>query len=467
MMIKYLRIQNFKGWKDTNTIRMAPITLFFGANSSGKSSIGHFLMMLKQTVISQDRFAVFDTGSSETPVNLGSYREMVYGRKSENSIKFQYSWSLPDPLTIENPLNSGQIFSGDEISFSCCVSSDGFGQPIVDDFSYSLLQDSGKTLDVSLKRDNANYDITSEAYSFTRQPGRAWPLRSTIRFYGFPDEAVAYYKNANFVQRMSFIQERLFRSISYLGPLRSKAERLHNWTGKTPESVGYAGENTVSAMLAAQDRMMNFGKRQQKRTLVKTLGYELRNMNLIDDFKVEQIAKGISQYQLKVKTKGSNEFVDLPDVGVGVSQVLPVLTQCYYAEPNSIIIMEQPEIHLHPSAQAALADAFIHVIKSQAGGKSRNIQLIIETHSEHFLRRLQRRIAENDLEDNQLAAYFASVNNGQSSLQELRIDDYGNIKNWPENFFGDEMGDIAGHAKAALAKRRQKAERKISIMEKI
>ncbi len=414
-------------------------------------------MMLKQTVISQDRFAVFDMGSSETPVNLGSYREMVYGRKSEHPIEFHYGWSLPEPLTIQNPLKQEQIFTGDEIAFSCRVCADDSGQPTVDGFTYSLKDGSSKTLDVSLKRSkDGNYEITSKKYSFTRQQGRAWPLRNTLRFYGFPDEAVAYYKNADFVQQVSFIQERLFRSISYLGPLRSKAERLYNWTGKIPESVGYAGENTVSAMLAAQNRMMNFGKRQQRRTFVKTLGYELQRMNLIEDFEVKQIAKGVPQYQLKVRTKGSNELVDLPDVGVGVSQVLPVLTQCYYAEPDSIIIMEQPEIHLHPSAQAALADVFIHVIKSQANGTPRNIQLIIETHSEHFLRRLQRRIAEGELEDSQLAAYFASVNHAQSSLQELQIDDYGNIKNWPENFFGDEMGDIAGQSKAALEKRRRK-----------
>jgi len=63
-MLKQLRIQNFKGWKDTGTIRMAPISLFFGANSSGKSSIGQFLMMLKQTVESPDRKAVFYPGAT-------------------------------------------------------------------------------------------------------------------------------------------------------------------------------------------------------------------------------------------------------------------------------------------------------------------------------------------------------------------------------------------------------------------
>lgn len=77
-MLKELRIQNFKGWKDTGTIRMAPITLFFGANSSGKSSIGQFFIMLKQTVESSDRKVVFYPGGKNSAVQLGSYKEMIY-----------------------------------------------------------------------------------------------------------------------------------------------------------------------------------------------------------------------------------------------------------------------------------------------------------------------------------------------------------------------------------------------------
>ena len=100
-----------------------------------------------------------------------------------------------------------------------------------------------------------------------------------------------------------------------------------------------------------------------------------------------------------MRTKGSKDWVDLPDVGFGISQVLPVLVQCFYAPPRSIIVIEQPEIHLHPSAQSALADVMIDVINSKENGNDRNIQLIIETHSEHFLRRLQRRIAEGVIDE--------------------------------------------------------------------
>ena len=123
--------------------------------------------------------------------------------------------------------------------------------------------------------------------------------------------------------------------------------------------------------------------------------------------------------------------------------------------------MEQPEIHLHPSAQSALADVMIDVISSRENGADRNIQLIIETHSEHFLRRLQRRIAEDVVQQEKVSAYFANITKTHATLEPLQIDLFGNIQNWPDNFFGDEMGDITAQAKAAMEKRiRQGSNRK-------
>ena len=95
-MLKHLRIQNFKCWEDTGIIDMAPITLFFGANSSGKSSIGQFLMMLKQTVEAHDQEAVFYLGGENSVVQLSSYEEMVFQGNLESSIIFEYQWS-PNP----------------------------------------------------------------------------------------------------------------------------------------------------------------------------------------------------------------------------------------------------------------------------------------------------------------------------------------------------------------------------------
>lgn len=465
-MLNELRIQNFKGWKDTGTIRLAPISLFFGANSSGKSSIGQFLMMLKQTVESPDRKAVFYPGGKNSAVQLGSYREMVFHRDPNNKIDFDYRWSLTDDLKFKDTL-SEKSFSGDELDFSAEVElSDSTKNVLqVSKFKYSLLRNNIQSLSIGLSRkaDKREYTVSTKQYPLVRKKMRAWAIKDVVRFYGFPDELVAYYQNAEFVQYLNLAHERMFNSIFYLGPLRTKAERLYTWGGITPESVGFAGENTVAAILAARGRKISLGYKKQAKPLEEIIALKLKEMSLIEEFKVNPISEQRQEYEVKVRTKGAEDWVDLPDVGFGISQVLPVLVQCFYAPAGSIILMEQPEIHLHPNAQSALADVMIDVINSRENGIDRNIQIVIETHSEHFLRRLQRRIAEDCISQEKVSVYFANSSKTPATLEPLQIDMFGNIKNWPENFFGDEMGDITEQAKAAMKKRMEQITKKPEV----
>lgn len=465
-MLKQLRIQNFKGWKDTGNIRMAPISLFFGANSSGKSSIGQFLMMLKQTVESPDRKAVFYPGGKNSAVQLGSYQEMVFHRDPGNKITFDYRWSLPEILKFKDPV-TGLIFSGDNLSFHAEV---GLGDKdqhtlVLDQLKYELLEEEESRLSIGMERKSdakSDYKVDAINYTLKRKQGRVWYPGAPVRFYGFPDEVVAYHQNADFVQTLNLRHEKLYRSLFYLGPLRTKAERLYSWTGMEPENVGYAGENTVAAILAARNRKISLGYKRQAKPFEEIIALKLKEMGLIEEFNVNPISEQRQEYEVKVRTKGSRDWVDLPDVGFGISQVLPVLVQCFYAPAGSIILMEQPEIHLHPNAQSALADVMIDVINSRENGADREIQLIIETHSEHFLRRLQRRIAEDAVPQENVSAYFANIAKTPATLEPLQIDIFGNIQNWPENFFGDEMGDITEQAKAAIKKRRQQTEMRVA-----
>lgn len=463
-MFTQLRMQKFKGWKDTETIAMAPITLFFGANSSGKSSIGQFLMMLKQTTESPDRKAVFYPGGKNSAVQLGSYQEMVTGRNVRSRMEFSYQWQPEFPFSCVDPL-SGASFSGDALAFRAKAGL--FGEErntlVLDEFQYQLLdtvKDDAESLAIGMqrKRDKLEYQVQSEGYVLKRKKGRAWNPGTPVRFYGFPEEVIAYHQNADFVQTLNLAHEKLFRSLSYLGPLRTKAERFYSWTGIEPESVGYSGENTIAAILAARSRKLSLGYRQRTHPFEEVIAAKLQELGLIEDFRVNRISEQRQEYEVKLRGKGSKDWVDLPDVGFGISQVLPVLAQCFYAPPGSIILMEQPEIHLHPSAQSNLADILIDVIHSRENGEDRNIQLIIETHSEHFLRRLQRRIAEEKIEPSKVSAYFANNASTPAKLEALQLDEYGNIRNWPENFFGDEMGDITGQAKAAMEKRIRQSE---------
>ncbi len=462
-MLKKLKIKNFKGWKDTKEIKLAPITLFFGTNSSGKSSIGQFLMMLKQTVESSDRKNVFFAGDQNSYVQLGSLKEMVYQRNLDNKIEFEYQWNLPKETNIKDSI-SKKTYNIASIDFSCKIYSDENEKISIEKFNYNLFnynsfdkQEKKIGIKMSLDTENKNeYKIKTEKYKLKRNKGRVWNINSAVRFYGFSDKVVAYYQNADFVQDLNLEHENFFKSINYLGPLRTKTDRLYSWSGNSPESVGASGENTIPAILSAKNRKISLGRSKQKKIIEEIVAKSLKKMGLIENFRINKISKNREEYEVNVKTKGSKHWVDLPDVGFGISQVLPVLVQCFYAPKNSIIVMEQPEIHLHPSAQSVLADVMIDVINSKENGKNRNIQLIIETHSEHFLRRLQRRIAEDTISQDKVSAYFAKIDKSPAKLEPLDIDLFGNILNWPKNFFGDEMEDVVAQSKAAVRKQMKK-----------
>lgn len=91
---------------------------------------------------------------------------------------------------------------------------------------------------------------------------------------------------------------------------------------------------------------------------------------------------------------------------------------------------------------------FVDAIHAREDGRERNMQSIVESHSEHFLRRLQRRIAEEALIPEESAVYFVCTDGASARLRELEVDRFGNIKEWPANFFGDEMADLVARSEA-------------------
>ena len=238
-------------------------------------------------------------------------------------------------------------------------------------------------------------------------------------------------------------------SIYYLGPLREYPQREYHWAGSSPEDVGQRGERTVDAILAATIRKetRSLGYRKHRKSFQGMIAHWLHELGLIREFHLEEIAEGSNLYRAMVKTLPSSVPTLLTDVGFGVSQVLPVLVLLYYVPEGSTVLMEQPEIHLHPAVQSGLADVMLNV------AKVRNVQIVVESHSEHLMRRLQRRVAENSASAEDVKLYFVSFKRGKASVSDLLLNEWGEIENWPDKFFGDEMGEIAAISKASLKRR--------------
>lgn len=434
-MITELSARNFKSWEDTGKLQFAPLTGFFGANNSGKTSMLQILLLLKQTVeqpvISQEdwdsqeeyrgadwteRFGkVLNFGDETSLINLSNFDAVIHRHNLTVGLGIFVSWKLSGQRKIGD-------YSPDSLSFTTSIDKkDGldYFHYIADEYNYGILR-------------------TPEGYIIGPNGTRVNPFRcyGILSPTNFREECLPL--------REAF--EDLFYRVHYLGPRRVDPRHDYTWEGDHPEDVGQYGEKTIPALLSG---------RILRRSIEEDILKRLQRLELIDSYDVLPLSAAGKNYEFLVRQYKDGPQVGLTDVGFGVSQILPVLTQCYYVPEGSILIFENPEAHLHPKAQSELADVFIDVVKN------RNIQIILESHSEHLLLRLMRRIAEYGIEKEGIsrdltAFHFCEINDGISKAEQLKVDEYGNISNWPKDFFGDDMGDLVEKTKAEMQRRKAK-----------
>ncbi|WBA40700.1 AAA family ATPase [Hymenobacter canadensis] len=452
-MINNIRIQHFKSWQDTGTIELGSLTGFFGTNSSGKTSILQFILMLKQTIESSDRSRILNLGGDNSYIDLGTLYDVIHAHADPGIIEFSMQWPFQrvdygrfDGKNIKVTL--------EDVTFSATIQRKK-DRIFVDCFSFK-----GESWQVGMKRksrvaksNKLQYYIESKELEKGKNKSSKIESIEPEKFYGFPFSSSQATKFGGFrTMDLIYSFERLFKSIYYLGPLREYPSRLYVWAGEQPADVGTRGEKAVAALLASRQGGSDTKIKRENitYTVEQSVAFWLKELGLIHSFKVQPIAPNRKEYEVRVQRTPEAHDVFITDVGFGVSQILPVLVLCYYVPINSTIILEQPEIHLHPAVQAGLADVFIDVIKY------RNLQIILESHSEHLLQRLQRRIAEEAIDPSKIKLNFSSFTESSSSLTALQLDEYGNIKNWPLGFFGDVMGDATAMVQAESKRKKAK-----------
>jgi predicted ATPase len=451
-MLRELQIQNFKAWVNSGKIRMAPLTIFCGNNSSGKSSISQFLLMLKQTVESYDRQRVIHFGDKESLIDLGSYKDIIYRGQQELPLDFNLTYDTAG-IRIVDASAASKIGTFPTVRFEASISQDQKNnKTILNSFAYTLKN--GDRVQFKLTLEQGKYKLTAENFTPKRQKGRPWQLPFPEHFYGFPDEAIAYYQNMSFLQDLSLSLKNFFKSIYYLGPLRDYPERFYQFSGEIPTDVGLKGKTAINAILASSNRKISRGFNMNYQPFDQLIARWLTQMGLIKSFEIVPIANDSKLFEVKIKVNESSPDVLITEVGFGISQILPVIVQCFYAPANSTLMFEQPEIHLHPSVQSHLGDLFIDTIHAREKSTDRQVQVIVESHSEHLIRRIQRRIADETLKPEEVAIYFVHQNNGQALIEEMNIDLFGNITNWPDNFFGNDLEDLSEMNKAVRERKK-------------
>ena len=240
--------------------------------------------------------------------------------------------------------------------------------------------------------------------------------------------------------------------VSYVGPLRH-APHLPFGNASDPDSghVGISGEHVAAilqAKLSEKNRYPLPHDSDTEASLEEAVNQWLRFFGLADSLAVDE--KTPLVYNIELVPPGLDKPVPLNAVGVGVSQLLPVIVQCLVAGPGALVILEQPELHLHPAGQQRLADFLIACTK---WGQ----RILVETHSEYMVLRLRRRIAEDDSDEllGQVAILFAERDDqGDTNFRDVKLNEVGGVLDWPDGFF--DQGQNEAHELLIAAAERQR-----------
>jgi len=437
-MLTHLKLENFKIWRSTGPVRLAPITLLLGTNSSGKSSLIQSLLLIRQTVKGDDPGLDLNLGNPDAgdSVTLGQFKDVLcrHGAATESTASHQvgieFRWSemgnAPESALFSARYRKGQSGSAELEFLRLGKDGQGFSVQRRKPGIYRL------TLGNQAKPLGQSPDFRPErSFAFSA---------ATLNRLGKQAEAIRPIGPA-------LLQE--LGRIIYLGPVRRLAQRDYVWAGRMPQHIGDDGAKAIDALIASGVAYQSAQKRKQaapeEAQLFEQTIYWLKEMKLADGLSVRALG-GSARHELLIGQNG--EAVNIRDVGVGVSQVIPVVVAALFAKRGHIVIIEEPESHLHPLAQSMLAELFSQVCRK------REVQFIIETHSEHLFRRMQTLIAKQQITPNDAAMYFVEREDKAARMRPLELDDLGRVKNWPEGFFGDALGET--REQTALAIKRAK-----------
>lgn len=481
-MLKSITLENYKSFRDNTTIDIKPLTILCGVNSSGKSSILKSLLMMKQTV------------EKESPYNklafIGNYVDNGY---FEDVINFEIKNDEKATFTLENTFeldtfnpdcNRYDIQSYKEICKLYYFVNEARKFELThkitvmktsksnNDFLQYIENNDVIFNQITIKvKDENNYEIPKCTGTIKLKKCLNSKSKYLLEYYNIPCEGklvkghtychcyfnniklINFYKqaiNSNIVAAkptilsMHNIISMQYTGIDFIAPLRQHPERNYIIKGDV-NSVGISGEN-APILLAKLQNSKRF----------TDIPFPLENDNGFNiDFKpnykeftfTDHIQEWLDYFELgKLSLDGNYGLLELKindhniaDIGFGVSQVLPIIVQGLYMQKDSVLLLEQPEIHLHPKMQMSMADFLISVASTE-----RNI--ILETHSDHIINRIVRRVMENYGTQNDISQlvqiYFISKDEKNNTIinKDICIDPYKGLINCPKEFF-DQYGD--------------------------
>ena len=418
-----ISIQGFKSISQRRTMPLAALNVVAGANSSGKSSFIQPLLLLKQTLeASYDPGPLLINGANVKFTELDQFFAKGLGLVTNHLI---IGVKFFDGHEFE--IHLGQNVKGNLELLKNVVRSEGEEFVLTPHSSASQLK-AWVQKDVS-----DQFDKYFEGYKLI-------PVRDKSFFdIGFIVEGHETLRIDRVLAEV-MKTEHLGLNILHVPGLRGQPDRRYQNSAVGSVFPGTMDSYVASIIAEWQD------KKDERLT---KLGDYLKQLGLtwkVQSTKVDATSVELKVGRLPIAQKGgAKDLVSIADVGFGVSQVLPVLVALLVGRKGQLIYIEQPEIHLHPKAQRALAHVFADAIQ-------RGSQVVVETHSALFLREIQTLVAKGLVDKSLVKLHWVTRNSkGDTDLQTCDLDDAGAYGNWPQDFDETESQAATDYYEAAEA----------------
>jgi predicted ATPase len=448
-----ISIENFKSIKKLHKFEIKPFTVLSGVNSAGKSSFVQILLLLKQTLeISSDKKVLSEEGDYYSIKNLN---DVFYAKNPNNKISFGLIFNKSEFADITFPDLGAKDYEV-EVVITFLQSDEKI---IISDFEVKINfsgNDKENILKINLE-EKGLYKIETDSLMYGKGLGLKKVVSSPVGFVAFFPLSYETPENKSIEKRLFTIDwlkeaiDTIFSSISYIGPARIEPKedylipKTHNDVGKSGEFVSQllkeqAGMPILFRRLVNKDNGIEYNSDSAK--LLDVVKYWMCDIfDVADNIYSE---KEEDSYRIFLTYKNGLK-VNIKHVGFGISQLLPIVVQGLVMRENGILLVEQPEVHLHPKIQSSLYD-FLYSLTLD--GKN----IIVETHSSHFITRMRRRIAEDESNemDDRISLTFIEDN----VFRTLEIDDYGTILNYyPKNFVEQPAEEMKAIVEAQIRKR--------------
>ncbi|MEO3922744.1 DUF3696 domain-containing protein [Micromonosporaceae bacterium B7E4] len=431
MSLVRMALDNYRCFAQRQDIELRPVTVVLGRNNSGKSALVRAPVLLDSGIHTD----------APTPLDLdalgeglvGLFVDLIHGRRPHGNINLD--------LTVRGRKHSPRL----QVTVQN-INRDRYDIQVV---SKVVLSQSGAPSirlewELNDPTEPPRYSLTIAAQTWSDLP---------IPFHGLlPAESARWWFDAplpegmiNFLVATVIEFRRNFPTVRYFGPFREQPQRRYLLPARMPKELGSTGLH--AAGILASDTAGRQGE------LIRQVNTGLAE--LLPGWKLDLVSRGEVWSVVLRSAAGTDFAVNLADAGTGVAQALPIFVQRaldVVSPPDRPVleIIEQPELHLHPAAHADLAELYLAAVKETP------VRFLIETHSETFLLRLRRHIAEG-LDPDTVAIYFVEQADGSAQARRINVDADGNLDYWPTGVFSEDYKETQDLARAQWKRRETRA----------